>query len=267
MTDAAISPRAWIQVVARAGYFARGTVYAIVSFFAILASLGAGSSKGAEGALASLLSKPFGTFLVALLIAGLCAYVVWRTVQALLDADHHGVSLKGLAIRAALLTSAVSYGTLAIYALGLLGVPVKGDGRVTFDGLNALVRLAGPHLVATALSAVFLGIALAHWWKVLDGKYSRHFDKTECPMRTLHLVSVLGLGARGVVFALLALMLWLGIEKAPSSTSDIPSTQDALRYLQQLRFGQGLLFTLAVGLLVFAAYSFFEARWRRVGLD
>jgi len=266
MTDAVVPSRTWLQVVARAGYFARGTVYAIVSFFAILASLGAGSSRGTEGALASLLSRPFGTFLVALLIAGLAAFVAWRTVQSLLDADNHGVGIKGLTVRAALLASAASYGTLAVYALGLLGLPLKGDGKVTFDAFSALVGFAGPHLVATGLSALFLGIAIGHWWKVLDGKYTRHFDETECPMPLLHAVSVLGLGARGVVFALLSLMLWLGVENAPSSPSDIPSTQDALRYVQELPYGQVLLFALAAGLLVFAAYSFFEARWRRVNI-
>lgn len=265
MTDAALPSRPWIQLVARAGYFARGVVYAIVSFFAILASLGAGSSKGTEGALASLLSQPFGHVLTAVLIAGLAGFVVWRGVQALLDADDHGVDPKGLAIRAALLASAISYAALAVYALGLLGLSTGGGGTFSFDAFSTVAQWVGPRRIALALSAIFLGIALAHWWKVADGKYSRHFDRTECPMPLLHAVSILGLGARGVVFALLSLMLWFGVENAPSSPSDIPSTRDALHYLQDLPFGRVLLFAQAAGLLIFAFYSFFEARWRRVG--
>lgn len=252
--------------MARAGYFARGVVYSIISFFALLASLGSGSSKGTKGALVTVLSQPFGTVLVAFLIVGLLGFVAWRIIQAVLDADHHGTGVKGLVVRLALLTSAMTYGTLAIYALGLLGLPLKDDGKVTFDTFSALVRFAGPQLVATSLAALFLGIALGHWWKVLDGKYSRHFDESECPMPLLHALSILGLSARGMVFALLSLMLWLGVENAPSSPSSIPSTQDALRYLQELPYGQLLLFVLAAGLLVFAAYSFFEARWRRVNI-
>ncbi|MEO9526252.1 MAG: DUF1206 domain-containing protein, partial [Roseibium sp.] len=257
------------QAVARAGYFSRGVVYAIISFFAILASLGAASSKGSEGALATLLAQPFGIVLIGIMACGLAGFSAWRLIQAVMDADNHGHAPRALVVRLALLTSAATYATLAVTALTLaVSLPGSGgSGQTSLGVLDAIVHFAGVRVFATLLSLLFLGIALAHWWKVLTGKYSRHFDEDEAPMRLVHAASVLGLGARGVVFALLAAMVWLGIEGAPSSPSEIPGTQEALRYIQQLPYGQPLLFALAVGLMIFAGYSFIEARWRKVDVS
>ncbi|MHA7775733.1 DUF1206 domain-containing protein [Roseibium sp. M-1] len=257
----------WIQGAARAGYFSRGVVYSIVGVFAVLASFGAGSSKGTKGALVTLLSQPFGTVLVAVLVAGLFGFVVWRSVQAVLDADDHGLDLKGVVVRLALLGSAVTYGALALYALGLLGLMTSGGSNPLPKVIAALAGLLGINLLAWLLSLVFFGIAAAHWWKVYSGKYSRHFDGSSAPMGAIHIISALGLSARGVVFALLAAMVWLGIKGPSTSEGELPTTQDALHYIQDLPFGQALLFVLALGLLIFAAYSFAEARWRRVSVS
>jgi len=256
----------WLQAAARAGYFSRGVVYGIVGFFAILASLGAGSSTGTKGALVTLLSQPFGTVLVAVLVTGLIGFVVWRLVQAVLDADNHGTDLKGIVVRLALLGSALTYGALALYALGLLGLLSSGGGK-TLPGLfDALAGIVGLDPLALVLSLVLFGIAVAHWWKVYSGKYSRHFDESAAPMRAIHVISALGLSARGVVFALLSAMVWLGIKGPSTAEGELPTTQDALSYIQQLPYGQILLFVLAFGLLIFAVYSFAEARWRLVSV-
>ncbi|MEE4013081.1 DUF1206 domain-containing protein [Roseibium sp. FZY0029] len=257
----------WLQAAARAGYLSRGVVYGVVSFFAILASIGAGSSKGTKGALVTLLSQPFGSVLVAVLVAGLFGFVVWRLVQAVLDADNHGWSAQGIVVRLALLASAATYSALAIYAIGLLGLTGSGGGKLLPNVLNAVSQGLGQRLFVAGLSLVFLGIAAAHWWKAYSGKYTKHFDENEAPMRVVHVVSVLGLGARGVVFALLSAMIWLGIEGAATAEGDLPSTLDALRYIQELPYGRIMLFALAVGLMIFAIYSFVESRWRRVSLS
>ena len=238
-----------------------------MGILAILASLGAGNSTGTKGALVTLLSQPFGTVLVALLVAGLLGFVVWRLVQAVLDADNHGIDLKGIVIRLALLGSALTYGALALYALGLLGVMASGGGKALPGVFDMLAGLFGVNLLVVVVSLMLLGIALAHWWKVFSGKYSRHFDVSAAPMGTIRVISALGLSARGVVFALLAAMVWLGIKGPSTAESELPTTQDALHYIQGLPYGQILLFVLALGLLIFAVYSFAEARWRQVSVS
>ncbi|WP_312145598.1 DUF1206 domain-containing protein, partial [Stutzerimonas kunmingensis] len=46
--------------LARSGYAARGMVYVIVGFFAIMAALGSGETVDTRGAVQQLLGQPFG---------------------------------------------------------------------------------------------------------------------------------------------------------------------------------------------------------------
>lgn len=256
-----------IQAAARGGYFSRGLVYAIIAFFAVLASVGAGSNKDTKGALSTLLQQPFGTVLVIALVLGLFGFVIWRLIQALGDADHHGHDPKGLVIRLALFTSALTYGTLALYAMRLAGVPGLGGGGGDSGSFGGeIIATIGSRNLAIVFALTFLGIAVAHWWKAFRGNYQDHFDLSEVPTVPLKIVAVAGLTARGIVFLVLSAMLWLGAAKAPEDGGDVPGVKDALEYVQDLPFGRFLLFGLGVGLFLFSAYSFFEARWRRVNV-
>lgn len=71
--------RPWVKPLARAGFAARGLVYVIVGFFAVLAAFGRSEVKGTEGALATLLSQPFGTALLWLAIVESAAAFVGRS--------------------------------------------------------------------------------------------------------------------------------------------------------------------------------------------
>lgn len=259
-----IAPPKWIKAAARAGYASRGVVYAIIGFFALLASMGADESEDTKGALQKVLEQPFGTLLVAILILGLLGFVVWRLLQAIWDADQHGHGLKALVVRMALFVSALTYFTLSLYAINLTGLlPFSSGGSAGFMP-DSVLEFLHPRLVATALVLVFLGIALAHWWKALSGKFRDNFKQPKAPMAVITVVSVAGLVARGFVFLILASMLWFGAATSSSPIEDPPGIKDALQYVQQLQYGQQLLFCLAVGLLLFAAYSFAEAMWRKV---
>jgi len=252
------------------GYSARGVIYLIIGFFAILAASGSGSEKDSKGAIQTLLGQPFGTALVWILIVGLAGYVIWRLTQALFDTDDHGVGPKALAIRTALLVSGLTYGTLCVYALSLLGIfSGSGDGGSGSGGssfaqfLNGIV---GTGVVTFALGVVFAGIAMAHVWKALTQKYEEHFDASARAMRVIHPISMIGLIARGAIFAVLAILSFYRLFVSGATQGDSPGLAEALNFLQGLPFGQVLLAAIGVGLLAFALYSFIEARWRRINL-
>lgn len=65
------------------------------------------ATEGSRGALETVLTAPFGKILLAVIALGLIGYAIWRTIQAVKDADHPGNDTKGLAIRADLMVSAV----------------------------------------------------------------------------------------------------------------------------------------------------------------
>ncbi|WP_321341266.1 DUF1206 domain-containing protein [uncultured Cohaesibacter sp.] len=257
----------WIKYLARAGYFSRGVVYLIVGGFAIFAAWGAAQSKGTKGAVLKILKQPFGETLVVILIVGLTGYIMWRLVQSLLDTDNHGWSVKGVAIRLGLLSSAITYAGLALYSASLIGAFASDNGDKTGGLALQMGQIIGQNYVALVLACIFTGIAIAHWWKAISQKYADHFMADAHVMTIIHPISMVGLTARGIVFAIIATILifrFLGVESGDRAPPDV---KDALVYVQYLPFGVWLLSALGIGVILFAGYSFAEAIWRKINLE
>lgn len=76
------------ELMARAGYIARGVVHTIVGSFAVVAALGSGGRMlGMRGALQSILIQPFGVIMLLVVALGLLCFAAWRIAQAALDVD------------------------------------------------------------------------------------------------------------------------------------------------------------------------------------
>ena len=258
-------PRQIIRKLARAGYTSRGVVYLIIGVFACLAALGGTETLGTKEALSNLLGQPFGHVLVGLMIVGLAGYVLWRLVQAVFDADDHGLSPKALAIRGGLLVSAFTYATLTIYALSRVGIFSGGGGEGGSGGVaHWLAGFVGSRPVAWALALVFIIVGGAHCWKAGRMKFEDHFIADERTMTFLRPISVIGLVARGIVFFILAFLLFYRGLNAQGSSGGTPGIKEALQFLQDLPFGWAVLGAMGIGIVLFAVYSFCEAIWRRV---
>lgn len=256
--------RKWIAPFARAGYAARGMVYAIVGFFAVLASIGAGEEKNAEAALRTILEQPFGAVLLWIMVVCLAGYVFWRLLQSLADTDDHGFSPKGLAIRLGLLASAFTYAALMAYALSLLN-QLSGNSTGSDAVTSAIDGIIGQKYTALGYGTVLAGVAGAHWWKAATRKYRRHFQASEHTMIFIDIVSIVGLAARGFVFAVIALLLYRYAAGNVGEGRE-PGLTEVMHFLQQLPYGQLLFVALGIGLLGFSAYSFSQAMWRRINV-
>lgn len=267
MGEALHDHKVWIEPLARAGYGSRGIVYLIIGFFAVLAAFGGGDKKNSRGALEAVLGQPFGEVLLWALVVGMAGYSLWRLIQSLFDTDEHGLDAKGLAIRGGLLASAVTYSLLAVYALSLMGVVAGGSGNGGGGGFaRTLSAFVGANWVALGLSLVFLGVAVAHFIKAVGCRYRKHMDADADKMRIIDPVAVAGLIARGLVFLIIAFLLFYRFWTADSDSGNVPGLRDALDFVQGLPFGQLLLGAMGVGIILFAVYSMFQAVYRRVNL-
>ncbi|MCO6188330.1 DUF1206 domain-containing protein [Rhizobium sp. L1K21] len=260
-------PRTWIKIAARTGYAARGAVYVIVGALTVLAGFVSSKKPDTRDAVSTLMHQPFGVVLVCALLAGLCCYVIWRLLQVIFDPDEHGSGAKGLIIRAAFLVSATSYAFLALYALSLLGIGLaEGGGGGGSPLREYLTSFLGARTVALALAITFAGVAIAHWRKAFAGTYEKYFKADDDAESIIRPIAVIGLSARGLVFAVIAWLfasrfIYLGEQQA----TEKPGLQDVLNYLAKLPYGPWLTIAMGVGLIAYALYSLAEARWRRIG--
>lgn len=259
----------WIKPLARAGYSARGLVYLIIGLLAVFAALGSAEKTDTKGAVEKLFEQPFGTALIWILVIGLAGYVMWRLIQSLLDTDNHGWKPKGLAVRLGLLASAATYTTLIVYSLSLLGI---FGGQEESSGSRGpvgdrIAEIIGNDMVSLGLAIIFIGIAIAHWYKALSQKYEDHFRADHDAMRFIHPVSMTGLIARGIVFSVIALLLFYRFLSGKSESDSPPGIKDAMGFVQDLPMGNWLLVALGLGIIAFSAYSFIEAKWRRINVE
>jgi len=261
--------QALLEPLARAGYAARGLVYLVIAGFAGLAAFDRAEMRGSEGALRALLGGPFGEALVWLVIIGLAGFALWRFVQAAYDTDRHGRSAKGLAVRAGLFGSAVAYGALALFGLGL--VSAWGEEGAGGDPTRRWLAAAGEAGWAWAIpwlvAALLLAVGAAHIFKGATAKFETYFMADEAKMRVIRPVARGGLVARGLTFLILAWLAFVGGARAGAAAAGggvVPGLADALRAVQGWPAGWLLLLAVAIGLAAFGIYSLAEAVYRYV---
>jgi hypothetical protein len=111
------APSKGVEALARLGYATLGVVYLIIGVLATQAALGAGGrTEDPQGALHTMARQPFGRLLLGVTAVGLCGYVLWRFVQAVVDPERRGTDAKGLITRLGCLVSGVVYAALAVLA-------------------------------------------------------------------------------------------------------------------------------------------------------
>jgi hypothetical protein len=249
--------------LARAGLTARGIIYILIGWVAVLVALGNSSHEAdQQGALRLLAGKPYGSASLWLLGLGFAAYALWRLSQAAFGAAGEGRKA-GPRLRS--LASAVIYAGLAYLTFQVLsGIQGSQSGQqqdvtakaMAHPGGRWLVGIAGLIILAAGLALVMEGIRRRFM------KYLRTSQMTRRTRRVVESLGVTGTVARGVVVALVGIGV---IDAAISYNSAASGGIDiALLGLRNQPAGPVLLILVAAGLVIFGIYGLCEARWRRV---
>lgn len=254
-----------LGMAARFGYAARGVVYILVGGLSALAGIGAGGdAAGSTDALKTVLEQPFGAVLLGILAAGLLGFGLWRLIGTILDADHHGTSGKGLAVRGAHLVSAAIHAGLAAWAAKVaIGASSGGGGGAQswtawLMGLpfgTILVGIVGAGVIAAGIA--LLGVS----WK---GSFRKRLSCDRAAETWLVPLGRAGYAARGTTFILIG-----GFLLAAAWRHDPGSAQglgEALQTLREQPYGGVMLAIVAAGLFAFGAFGVAQAFYRRINV-
>ena len=256
--------RPWFHRIARLGMAARGAIFLIIGVLAIrVATDTGGETTDQGGALEVVAEQRFGMALLTLLAAGLAFYALWRLAQGVLDTDDKGDDEKAWAMRAGKVGSGIAYGLLFVSALGIL-MESGGGGSGSNPKSTTGGVLGWPGGQAWVVLAALIVFAVAGW-NVYRGVSKAFMKRLHPPprMRTpVEWVGVIGMCARGLVFAVIAAFLVKAA--AEYDPKEAVGLDGALARIAGEPYGAALLGAVATGLVAFALYCFAEARYREV---
>ena len=250
------------RFLARAGLTARGVIYILVGWVAVLAALGHRAREAdQQGALHLLAGTSYGLVSLWLLAIGFAGYALWRLSEAAFGVTGE----PGTGPRFKSLARAVIYAGLSYLAFTVIQGTDSSQSRQQQDiTATAMQHPAGRVLVGVAgLVIVACGVIL-----IVEGarkKFMKHLRTGQMRARTRRVVKALGITgtvARGLVFGLVGVLV---VDAAVShKAAQSGGIDKALLTLRDQPFGEFLMLAAALGLVVFGAYGLCEARWRRV---
>jgi Domain of Unknown Function (DUF1206) len=252
------------RALARAGLAARGVLYILIGWVAVLVALGQTSRQAdQQGALQLLAGQPYGLASLWLLGIGFAGYALWRLSEAAFGVAGEG---NGAGPRLKSLARAAVYAFFACLTFRIISGAGAGNQTARQQDLTATVmhHAGGRWLVGiVGLAIVIAGLTL-----VAEGirrkflKYLQLARMSPRARRVVERLGVIGTAARGAVFALAGiLVIEAAVTYQPSKAGGIDK---ALLTLRGQPFGEFLLILAALGLIIFGIYGLCEARWRKV---
>jgi hypothetical protein len=254
----------------RFGYMVRGLVYCVIGLFAFRVALGAGGAlDDPQGAIVTLGNTPLGGVVLYGVLLGLVGYASWGLIRALFDPLREGTHAKGIIKRTGYAVSSLVYMLLAFatYRLIVGGTSAARNGaqaaQTQETTASILSKSWGPWIVGAA-AIIVGGFGLSQVFLGLRRDFHRQFEVYSLSnnQRTwIDRLGRFGTAARGVVFALVGMFLFLAaLHNDPSLARGMDGVLSALLHRP---YGASLLGVVALGLVAFGMYSIMSGIWLR----
>lgn len=250
--------------LARAGFVARGLIYAIIGVLAFKLALGTGSATAnQQGALKTIAHQPLGKVLLILVAIGLAGYALWRLLHALLG---HGPEKSDNALdRVSALASGIVYAGLCVIAIEILVGAGGGSGNNAHKTAAGVLGWPGGTWLVGIAGAVLIGVGLYQGYRGISRDFLKE-SKTEqmgpLVWGWVKWIGTFGHLARMVVFVLVGVFLIkAAVDFNPNTAVGLDG---ALSKVEHASYGPFLLGIVAAGLIAFGVYSLSDARYRRM---
>lgn len=251
-----------IQKMARAGYTAKGTVYAITGVLTFLAASNMGGKQSGKTEVIEFLQKQaFGNVILILLAVGFLCYVGWRFVQAFLDPENIGNNDKGILQRIGFFISGLIYLSLAgITIKKLIDAGSSGDEEMAFAFLSGKFGV----FVFVIAGLSLAGKSIYQFRKAYLGNFLKKFKYKSVKDHKRRMIikntAYLGVVSRGIVFGVLAFIFLRAAYY--SNTTEIKDTNDAFSFLRDSAYGAWLMGIVAAGFVCYGIFMLATAKYR-----
>jgi hypothetical protein len=250
-----------LELAARAGLVGRGVFYLLLAGLAIaLLVFNSPRQANANGALAEVSETWVGVLLLAGAAVGFAAFGSLRIVGALTD-QRHGRLRRLSTAGQGIVNLGLAAGTAA-YVFGARAIGSEDEQRRTAG--NVLSLPGGRVLLAAA--GVVLLVTCA--WQMIVTASGGFADTLDTPgmrrprRRLVLLTGRVGIPARALAFAPIGIFLIIAaIRGKPAEAKGLDGF---LLEMTRGSLGRAVVLLVAIGFVVFAVYSFLEARFRQV---
>lgn len=253
-----------VKVAARVGILAYGITHLIIGVLALQVAFGQGGGQASEsGAFQAIVEQPFGRILLWVLAIGFVAAAVWRAELAIWGYSYVSDQKKLVRKKVVSGVKAVIFVALAILA-GTTAAGSGGGGGGQQEATAGVFGLPGGRFIVGLIGIVVLVVGVV---KVVEGWRKKFLEDMDAPSdhraRTvLGRVGQVGNVAKGVAIGLIGGLL---IAAAIGFRQDEPLGLDAaLKGLAEQPYGPYLLTAVALGIVSYGVFCFFDARYHRV---
>jgi hypothetical protein len=267
----AVHRNPFVETLGRAGWVAKGVVYAIFGFlaFAIARNGGASADEASpRGAVGKVAESSAGTIVLWILAIGLALYALWRLISAVLPGDD---DTEAKLTRVGYLVSALVYGALSWTAVsyarsggGQSEQAGSDDARVA-ELTRDLMGHTGGRLLVGVVGAVLLVLGGVFAYQALTRKFEDDLEPGSVgPVshETIVRLGVVGWLARAVTMVLIGVfVLQAAIDYNPDEAAGL---DDALRRTADSGAGALLVAVTGIGLILYGAFAALSAPRQRL---
>jgi hypothetical protein len=244
----------WFERLARFGYVANGILHGVLGALALVLATGGSAQADQSGAIQALASQPFGEVLLWVCAAGSLLLCLWNISQAFLHSDKLRTRIKFVSTGLVFLLTG---GAFSRYAIGS-----GGDSTKTATSLSGeLMGHPAGQITLIIFGATVIGIGGFFVFRGVTHRFLKDLKTTggTAISPAVKITGTVGYIAKGLVLGALGLLFIVAtIQHDPEEATGIDG---ALKAIRDQSFGSVALAAIGAGLLAYAVYLLFRARY------